>query len=136
MGNGAIVALALLGLAIASDFTAVAWRWMKPDARWLPPVCRMGADSCAAIVFTPRARLFGAPNSLLGQIYYLALLAGVATGRIGQSPWHLVFLAAATLTVLTGAYLTYSLLFVTRVRCPLCLTSHLLNLLILLLLLV
>ena len=39
-------------------------------------------------------------------------------------PWRWAYLAGAGLTVLVGAYLTYSLLFVTRVPCKLCFTSH------------
>ena len=40
---------------------------------------------------------------------------------------RLVLLGASGVTVLLGLYLTYSLLFVTRVNCVLCFTSHAIN---------
>lgn len=39
-----------------------------------------------------------------------------------------MLLATSGVTVALGLFLTYSLLFVLRVRCVLCLTSHLVNL--------
>lgn len=130
-----ILPLALLGLAISSYFTAVAYRWMAPDTPWVPAVCRLGEETCGTVVDSPRARLFGVPNSVLGQVWYLALLIGVPTGIASMPPWSGLYLMAAALTVVAGAYLTYSLLFVTRVPCRLCFTSHALNLAIFVLLL-
>lgn len=127
MVPAAIVGLAIVGLAISSYFTAVAYRWVRPDAAWVPPVCRLDEGTCAAVVHTPRARVFGLPNSVLGQLYYLALVAGTASGLLGTSPWRQLALAVAVVTVLLGTYLTYSLLYVTRVHCRLCYTSHVLN---------
>ena len=65
----AIVALSIVGFLISSYFTAIAYRWIRPDERWIPASCRMGEQTCASIVFTPRARVFGLPNSVLGQVY-------------------------------------------------------------------
>ena len=123
----ALVGLAAAGLVISSYFTAVAYRWMRPDARWIPRFCRLGEETCASIVFTPEARVLGVPNSLLGQIYYVSLLAGAPAGAL-DLPWlGFAWLAASLLTVGLGAYLTWSLLFVTRVACVLCFTSHAIN---------
>ena len=123
----ALVALAAAGLLISSYFTAVAYRWMRPDARWIPAFCRLGEATCASIVFTPDARVFGVPNSLLGQIYYAALLAGAPAGAL-DAPWpRAAWLAASLVTVGLGAYLTWSLVFVTRVACVLCFASHAIN---------
>lgn len=127
MVSTAIVLLALVGLAISSYFTAVAYRWIRPDAAWVPRVCRLDEGTCASVVHTPRARVLGVPNSVLGQLYYLALIAGVASGWLWVGPWRQLALLAAAMTVLLGAYLTYSLLYVTRVPCRLCFTSHALN---------
>jgi uncharacterized membrane protein len=124
----AIVALAVVGLAISSYFTAVAYRWVAPDATWLPPVCRMGEKTCATVVDTPRARVFGVPNSVLGQLWYLALIVATPLGTTFALPWWWLFLAASAATVALGAFLTYSLLYVTRVPCTLCFGSHALNL--------
>lgn len=124
----------LLGLAISSYFTAVAYRWVSPQSRWIPAFCRMGEKTCASIIDSPRAKLLGIPNSVLGQFYYLAVLTAVATGTLREPPFYSFLLAAAAASVAAGLFLTYSLLFLTRVPCRLCFTSHFLNLCILLLL--
>lgn len=132
----ALVGLAALGLLISSYFTAVAYRWMRPDARWIPPFCRLGEATCASIVFTPEARVFGVPNSLLGQLYYVSLLAGAPAGALETPGLRFAWLAASLVTVGLGAYLTWSLVFVTRVACVLCFTSHAINAVIFVLLFV
>jgi len=84
---------------------------------------------------SPRARVFGLPNSLLGQLFYLAILAAVFADLIFLKPYIWLFLSAGLLTVLLGIYLTYSLLYLTRIRCVLCFTSHAINGIIFLILL-
>ncbi len=78
-----------------------------------------------SVVKSPRAHLFGAPNSLLGAIYYPALAAAVWFAH-GVVPAFAI-LAAALLAAATSALLGYSLLFVTRRACPYCWTSHAVN---------
>ena len=123
----AIVLLAMIGLAIASYFTAVAYRWMAPDARWIPAFCRLEERTCASIVFTPSARVFGPPNSLLGAMYYAALVAGAALGAFAHPALWWLYAAASLATVGLAVYLSYALLFVLRVPCPLCFVSHGIN---------
>ena len=127
---------AALSFLISSYFTAVAYRWITPDANWIPSFCRMGEQTCASIVFTPRARVFGLPNSLLGQVFYLALLTAVVGDFLFTKPFVYVYLLASLVTVLLGMYLSYSLLFITRVPCKLCFTSHGINLVIFILLVI
>ena len=79
--------LAALSFLISSYFTAVAYRWIKPDANWIPSFCRMGEQTCASIVFTPRARVFGLPNSLLGQVFYVALIVAVVEDFLFAEPF-------------------------------------------------
>lgn len=123
----AIALLAAAGLAIASYFTAVAYRWTTPDARWIPDFCRLEERTCAAVVFTPSARVFGPPNSLLGCVFYAALLAGAAAGRIADPQLWWLYLAASAAAVGLGVHLSYALLFVLRAPCPLCFASHGIN---------
>ena len=123
----AIGLLAALGLAISSYFTAVAYRWTTPDVRWIPSFCRLEERTCASVVFTPSARVFGPPNSLLGQAFYAALLAGAAFGRLGDPCLWWFYLGASLATVGIGVYLSHALLFVLRVPCPLCFVSHGIN---------
>ena len=128
------LSLILIGFLISSYFTAVSYRWIRPDEKWIPAFCRLGERTCATIVFTPRARVFGLPNSVLGQVFYAALVIGALTGRFEGGPLTL-YLLASLVTVVLGAYLTYSLLFLTRVPCKLCFTSHFINLVIFIMLL-
>ena len=130
-----LIGLCLVGVGISSYFTGVAYHWVRPDTRWIPAICRMGEDTCATIVFTPRARVFGVPNSVLGQLFYTALAILAVAGGLDE-PWiRLVLLGFSGVTVMLGVYLTYSLLFVTRVNCVLCFTSHALNLVVFVILL-
>jgi uncharacterized membrane protein len=78
-----------------------------------------------SVVKTPRAHLFGVPNSLLGSLYYpaLALAVWFVRGRLAT----IVLLAAVVLAAATSAVLAYSLLFVTRRECPYCWASHAVN---------
>ena len=132
-----LLSLTVVGLLISTYFTAVAYRWIRPDVRWVPSFCRMDEHTCASIVFTPQARVFFVPNSLLGQLYYVGILFGVVFGWIGGAgPSPVSYVAASALTVCLGLYLSYALLFVNRVACPLCFTSHGINLAIFVILVV
>jgi len=78
-----------------------------------------------SVVQTPRARLFGVQNSLLGSIYYAALAVAIwfAHPPVGTA----LVLAAASFAAITSAVLAFSLLFVTRRECPYCWTAHAVN---------
>lgn len=131
----ALIFLSVIGLMISAYFTAVAYRWVQPDVRWIPSFCRMDERTCASIVFTPQARVFALPNSVLGQLFYVALIAGTFFNWI-TAPELIatIYVAASTSTVILGIYLSYALLFINRVACPLCFTSHGINLMIFLIL--
>jgi uncharacterized membrane protein len=131
----ALFFLSIIGLVISSYFTAVAYRWVQADIRWIPSFCRMDERTCASIVFTPQARVFALPNSVLGQLFYVALIAGTFFNWI-TAPELIatIYVAASTVTVILGIYLSYALLFINRVACPLCFTSHGINLVIFLVL--
>ncbi|MDA2938984.1 vitamin K epoxide reductase family protein [Acidobacteria bacterium AH-259-A15] len=129
-----LILLALVGFLISSYFTAISYGWIEPDAAWIPSFCRMGERTCAAVVFSPRARVFGIPNSVLGQLFYAALIAGVLGNFLLTKPFYFFYLFASLLTVLLGVFLTYSLLFLTRLPCKLCFTSHGINFVIFILL--
>ncbi|MGA7745711.1 MAG: vitamin K epoxide reductase family protein [Candidatus Aquilonibacter sp.] len=79
-----------------------------------------------SVVQTPRARLFGGvPNAWIGAYYYpaLGLAIWLATDR---SELLILFLAALTAAGVS-VVLAYSLLFVTRMPCVYCWTSHVVN---------
>ena len=120
--GGAVLALAGLGLWISVYFTGVYYRWFRPDVFWIPRVCRLEEKTCLTVLETPRAKLFGAPNSAFGIGLYLYVIA-----NFWLFPrWTGLVLIALALA--RSAYLAYSLLFVTKVPCVLCFTSHAVNL--------
>ncbi len=132
-----LVGLSVVGLLISTYFTAVAYHWVRPDVRWVPSFCRMDEQTCASIVFTPQARVFFFPNSVLGQLYYLGILLGAVFGWIdGPAPLPVLYVVVSALTVSLGVYLSHALLFVNQVACPLCFTAHGINLAIFLALVV
>ena len=78
-----------------------------------------------SVVTTPRARLYGVQNALLGVIYYPALAAAVWLARPGAA--MLALLGAVLFAAVTSAFLAYSLLFITRRKCSYCWTAHAVN---------
>ena len=133
-----IVALSLAGLANAFYFTFAYYGRIK-KARWVPEnLCARDGSSCVTVVTTPYARVFGVPNSLLGIIYYLLLIAGaLGNWSFGTYPYvhftyfviswvQLLILVSAGTTVL-GFYLIYALRRKLQVDCPLCYTAHAIN---------
>lgn len=125
---GGVVALAAVGVLIALYFTAVRYRWVRPDTRWVPSFCRMDEDTCARVVDSDHGHLFGLPNALFGLAWYLvaggAGVAGLTTGAVPLCP---TLVAVAGLTVAVSVYLAWALLFDLRTHCNLCYTSHVLN---------
>jgi uncharacterized membrane protein len=124
-----VAVFALVGILDSLYFVLVAYRWMRPDPRWMPPVCRMDGNTCARIVDTPQGHLFRVPNGLVGLAYYGLVLAA-ATDAFVAGTWRgcLLLLTAAGLALATSVYLAWALLARLKVTCALCLLGHALNL--------
>jgi uncharacterized membrane protein len=120
----ALVALTIPALLINLYFTSlILGRWPGLRHRLGDFFTTCGADtsSCAVVVRTPYARLFGgAPNVYVGIVWNVALLAlalaWVVSGRV-VVPWPFLLVAAAS--VLVGLYLVWALLVDLRQPCPL-----------------
>lgn len=117
-----VFVLSFIGLWISFYFTGVYYRWFPPHVVWIPRVCQLKEENCMTVLGTPRAKLFGIPNSVFGMALYLYLIADLF--------WFppliaLIFLGFA---LLRSLFLAHSLLFVTRIPCPLCFTGHGINL--------
>ncbi len=133
--RGSIIVLSLAGLVDALYLTFAYYGRIK-KARWVPEIlCAREGSNCVTVVQTPYARVFGVPNSLLGIVYYLLLIAWASVGdrRIAAAlpgafltPVTLL-LAASGLTVALGFYLIYSLRRRLHIHCPLCYTAHAIN---------
>ena len=132
-----LIVLCGLGLSISLYFTMVYFKVMKPDQWFVPRVCRMEEGTCSFIIRTPDARIFGLPNFVLGLLYYTALIAvNIASSTQAHELLYQLLSAVSVGTVLLGVYLTYSLLFKLKTNCVLCFTSHIVNAVIMILLII
>ena len=122
-----ILILSFVGLWISIYFTGVYYKWFRPDVFWIPQVCQLKESSCMMILDTPRAKLFRVPNSVFGIGLYIYLILNLFAHF--SSVVALILLALA---VIRSIYLAYSLIFVTKVPCPLCFTGHIINIILLL----
>lgn len=119
-----LVAMTVPALLINLYFTSlILGRWPELRHRLGVLFASCGADtsSCAIVVRTPYARLFGgAPNVYVGIAWNLALLglAGswILSGRVAV-PWPYLFVASVS--VLVGLYLVRALVVHLRQPCPL-----------------
>ncbi len=119
-----LVSFALAGLSIALYFSSVYYGVIEADNGWIPSFCRMEKGACVKILDTPEAKLLGIPNSVLGAIYYLAILF------VPIDRFETLFLLASIVSVGLGMYLVRALIGRLKVHCPLCYTAHGINLVI------
>jgi uncharacterized membrane protein len=137
--RGLICVLSLAGFADTLYFTFAYYGRIK-KARWVPEIlCAREGSACVTVVQTPYARVFGLPNSLLGSVYYLLMIAGAMSGwSFGTNLYvHFTYfviplgfgilLLISGGTVILGFYLVYALRRKLRVDCPLCYTAHAIN---------
>lgn len=119
-----LVALTVPALLINLYFTLLIlhrWPGLRHRLGVLFTTCGADTSSCAIVVQTPYARLFGgAPNVHLGIVWNVALLglalSWLATGRV-LVPWPYLVVAGAS--VLVGLYLVRALVVDLRQPCPL-----------------
>ena len=128
MKTASVLLLSLVGLYVSSYFTLVYYHLIRPDTKYIPQVCRLDEGGCRRLLDHRHARLFGVPNSLLGALYYVAIILGVALAV--DSGMMLWITYVSWFVVAVGLFLVYSLLFVVKTPCILCFLSHTLNVLI------
>lgn len=119
--NNLVIWLSLAAGAAASAAALYGHYLILPA--WLtgPEVCLMADGGCAALFRSPRSRLLGVPNALLGVALYLLLAAGLLL--------HLPTLLLLLLTLpalAMSAFLGRSLL-VNHLQCRICWTGHAAN---------
>jgi len=119
-----LVSCAFAGLSIALYFSLVYYGLIQADNRWIPSFCRMERGACMRILDTPEAKVLGVPNSVLGVLYYVAILL------VPITRFETLFLIASIFSVGLGMYLVRALVVRLKVHCPLCYTAHGINLVI------
>ena len=115
---------AIGGLAIATYFSLVYYHVVEADNKWIPAFCRMEKGACMRLLDTPEAKVLGAPNSVLGALYYAAILF------VPIERFEAFFLIASIGAVALGMYLVHALIVKLKTSCPLCYTAHGINLVI------
>jgi uncharacterized membrane protein len=90
---------------------------------WLtgPEVCLMEAGGCAVLFRSPRSRLIGVPNALLGVLLYLLL----SIGLVLQWPAGLLFVM--TLPAVAMSLVLGRSLIANHLQCRICWTGHTAN---------
>jgi len=119
-----LAALTVPALLINLYFTALMldrWPRLRHGLGALFTTCGADTSSCAIVVRTPYARLFGgAPNVYVGIMWNVALLGlalrWMVTGGL-VVPWP--YLLVAVVSVLVGVYLVRVLVVDLRQPCPL-----------------
>ena len=107
----------------ALSSTAALYGHYRVLPAWLtgPRICRLEHGGCAVLFRSPRAKLLGIPNALLGLILYVAIAAGL------MLDWPPALLAAMTApAVAMSVFLGYSLI-VNRRECRICWAGHAAN---------
>ena len=107
----------------AAAATAALYGHYRVLPAWLtgPEVCMMEDGGCAVLFRSPRSRLLGVPNALLG----VALYALLAIGLLAHWPAWLLFvmtLPAVAMSIVLG----YSLI-TRKLECRICWTGHVAN---------
>src|SRR5438552_18652203 len=102
------IALSAIGLYIAAYFTLVYYGLISANTRLMPSVCRLEERTCQTVLGTRHARVFGAPNSLLGILYYLTVVA-ILLMVWTVPPSTGVLISVAELTALLVLYFASSL---------------------------
>ena len=112
--NWPVLALAVVGLALAGYLTGTAWTGEKAV------FCEAGAD-CDIVLHSRWSTLLGLPTSLWGFLVY-AVLAGAAFTKRRSRRWK-VLASVSLFGVAYSLYLTYISLYRLEAACPYCLTS-------------
>ena len=116
-----LIWIAWLGGVAAS--TAALYGHYRVLPGWLtgPEICQLDQGGCGVLFRSPRARLLGVPNAMLG----LALYGLLAIGLIAGWPsWFLLMMTVPAIAM--SAFLGYSLI-VNGHQCRICWLGHFSN---------
>ncbi len=116
----------MIWIALAFGATAAAaalYGHYRVLPTWLtgPEVCLMEDGGCAVLFRSPRSRLLGVPNALLGMILYVLLASGLLLHWPGWLLFVMTLPAVAMSLVLARSLITRKL------QCRICWTGHVAN---------
>lgn len=116
-----LIWIALLGGVAAS--TAALYGHYRVLPGWLtgPEICQLDHGGCAVLFRSPRSRLLGVPNAMLGLALYGLLAIGLI---IGWPSWFLLMMTVPAIAM--SAFLGYSLI-VNGHQCRICWLGHFSN---------
>ena len=116
-----LIWIALLGGASASAAALYGHYRVLPG--WLtgPEICQLDHGGCAVLFRSPRARLLGVPNAMLGLALYGLLAIGLF---LGWPSWFLLMMTVPAIAM--SAFLGYSLI-VNGHQCRICWLGHFSN---------
>jgi uncharacterized membrane protein len=111
-----------LGLGAAAA-TAALYGHYRVLPAWLtgPEICLMEDGGCAVLFRSPRSRLLGVPNALLGVTLYVLLAIGLV---LGWPAWMLFVMTIPAVAM--SIVLAYSLI-TRKLQCRICWTGHAAN---------
>jgi uncharacterized membrane protein/glutaredoxin len=112
--NWPLLALSVLGMALACYLTFTAWTGGSVKG------CTAGS-ACDVVLTSRWSTLFGYPTSFWGLLAY-ASLAGIAFVKRADTHWKLAWIVSL-FGMLFSVYLTIISLFVLEAACPYCLSS-------------
>jgi uncharacterized membrane protein len=116
-----LIWMALLGGVAAS--TAALYGHYRVLPGWLtgPEICQLDQGGCAVLFRSPRSRLLGVPNAMLGLALYGLLAIGLI---VGWPSWFLLMMTVPAIAM--SAFLGYSLI-VNGHQCRICWLGHFSN---------
>ena len=116
-----LIWIALLGGVAAS--TAALYGHYRVLPGWLtgPEICQLDHGGCAVLFRSPRSRLLGVPNAMLGLALYGLLAVGLI---VGWPSWFLLMMTLPAIAM--SAFLGYSLI-VNGHQCRICWLGHFSN---------
>ncbi len=81
-----------------------------------------------AIGLTSEGYMLGIPNAMIATAYFVMVAVLSITGLADRGITRRLTLISSWISLATSGYLLYSLFFVLKRRCPICMQAHLLNL--------
>lgn len=117
--------LSIVGFYISLYFTLVYYKVIPLSKFILPEACKLSENACQLIINTKYARILGLPNFVYGLLYYIVIFLFAIFNFNGYIKTAMAIISLSTVAL--GAYLSYVLMRILKVKCLLCFISHIVN---------